>query len=205
MSRATASAAVATGGSKSILLTDVSARLRVGCKGPAAEAWLEHHRILVPAGANRFSVDAQGVLVARLATSEFLLESMHGESADLSSAKLALELSEMPSGVYPVLRQDFVIEISGPHVHDLFAQTCAVDLVPVERESSATAGPVIMTSMIGVSIVLACRPTLGGPCFTVWSDPSYSHYFWNELLAIAASSGDGAAPALPTRSGGPFV
>ena len=94
------------------------------------------------------------------------------------------------------------MEISGHASHDLFSQTCAIDLVPVERESSASAGPVIMTSMIGVGVVLTCRASNDGPRFTVWSDPSYSHYFWNQLLAIATDLGGGADPASPIRSGG---
>ena len=189
--------------SAALTLTNLSARTRVGCKGPAAEGWLEQLDILVPQGANRYSVDSRGLLAARLATSEFLFESTHADAASaLAPAKNALELADMPSGVYPVLRQDFVIEISGDASHDLFAQTCAVDLVPVARDSSATAGPVIMTSMIGVGVVLTCRASSDGPRFTVWSDPSYSHYFWNQLLAIATELGGGADPASPIRSGG---
>ena len=201
--QAASASSVSLNGSGGVLLTNLSSRTRVGCKGPAAERWLEQRGITVPHGANRFSVDARGVLSARLATSEFLFESTRDSAAAaLASMKQALELSEMPSGVYPVLRQDFVVEISGPNVHELFAQTCAVDLAPVERESSATAGPVIMTSMIGISVVLVCRPSADGPRFTVWSDPSYGHYFWTQLLAIATHPGGVADPALPTRSGG---
>jgi len=156
----------------------------------------------VPHGTNRYSLDSRGLLAARLATSEFLFESMLDDPSALASTKRSLDLADMPSGVYPVLRQDFVIEISGPRAHELFAQTCAVDLVPVERESSATSGPVIMTSIIGVSAVLTCRTSNGESCFTVWSDPSFSHYFWNELLALATELGGAADPASPTRSGG---
>jgi hypothetical protein len=185
---------------------NTSARTRVGCKGPAAESWVTQLGIPVPHGANRYTVDSRGLLCARLATSEFLFESTHADAASaLAPAKHALELADMPSGVYPVLRQDFVIEISGNGLHDLLTQTCAVDLVPVERESSATSGPVIMTSMIGVGVVLACRTSSDGPRFTVWSDPSYSHYFWNQLLAIATDLGGGADPASPIRSGGPVT
>jgi len=187
----------------SAVLANVSSRLRVGCKGPAAERWLSEQGIAVPSGANRFSLDARGLLSARLATSEFLFEAMLAEATStLAPAKRALELAEMPPGVYPVLRQDFVIELRGPEVHDLFAQTCAVDLMPLERESTAAAGPVVLTSMIGVGVVIACRPDADGARFTIWSDPSYSHYFWTQLLAIATDLGGGADPAAPTRSGG---
>jgi sarcosine oxidase, subunit gamma len=204
MNAAIAAAGVTPDGNRrSVLLVDVSHRMRVGCKGPAAERWLSDQGIGVPAGANRFATDVRGLLAARLATSEFLFESTHDDAnAALAPARRALELADLPSGVYPVLRQDFVIELSGPRLHDLFAQTCAVDLVPVERESvAAEAGPLIMTSMIGVSVVLLCQPLIGGSRFTVWSDPSYRHYFWTQLLAIATELGGGPDPELPTRSG----
>ncbi|MEJ0039784.1 MAG: hypothetical protein WDO68_27705 [Gammaproteobacteria bacterium] len=173
-----------------LVLMNTSARMRVGCKGPAAETWLAQLGITVPHGANRYSIDSRGLLSARLATSEFLFESTHADAASaLVPAKHALELADIPSGVYPVLRQDFVIEASGDRLHELFAQTCAVDLVPVERDSSAAAGPVILTSMIGVGVVITCRISPEGPRFTVWSDPSYSRYFWHQLAAIATELG----------------
>jgi hypothetical protein len=192
--------------SPGVLLTNRSSRMRVGCKGPGAEDWLAHQGIAVPHGANRFSLDSRGLLSARLATSEFLFEATDaGAASTLDPSRRSLELAEMPSGVYPVLRQDFVIEITGARTHDLFAETCAIDLVPVERESTAIAGPVILTSMIGVGAIVVCRPSAEGPCFTVWSDPSYSHYFWNQLLAIAVGLGGAATtPSTPstTLSGG---
>src|SRR4029079_19423265 len=138
-------------------------------KGPAAEAWLASRGIQVPAGPNRYAVDPAGILAARLATSEFLLEAMDKASnAALAPIRTALERADYPRGVYPVLRQDFVLEIIGADAQDLFLQTCAVDLVPVAAESSATDGPIVMTSMVGVSVVLACRQLPRGPRFTLW-------------------------------------
>ena len=163
----------------------ITGRERVGCKGPAAEAWLADQGIQVPSGANRFAVSSSGVLAARLATSEFLLEAtVKAANAALAPVRTALERADYPRGVYPVLRQDFVLEIIGADAQDVFLQTCAVDLAPVAAESSATDGPIVMTSMMGVSIVLACRQLPQGPRFTVWSDPSYSHYFYSQLRAI---------------------
>jgi hypothetical protein len=179
--------------SAAVLITNRSSRVRVGCKGPGAEAWLAGQGIAVPHGANRFTIDTRGLLSARLATSEFLFEAIQPEATSaLKPSKHSLEFAEMPSGVYPVLRQDFVVEITGARAHELFSETCAVDLVPVERESTATSGPVILTSMIGIGATLVCRASNEGSSFTVWSDPSYSHYFWNQLLAIAVGLGGAA-------------
>jgi sarcosine oxidase gamma subunit len=187
----------------SLIIRNAVSRLRVGCKGPAAEAWLHHQAIAVPSGPNRYSVDARGLLCARLATSEFLFEATANSAVDpLARARRALEYADIPSGVYPVLRQDHVIEITGDRAQDLFLQTCAVDLLPVERESREVEGPIVLTSMIGVSVVLACRPSASGSTFTIWLDPSYAHYFWHEIHTIAAELGGTAAPASPVRPGG---
>ena len=160
-------------------------RARVGCKGPAAEAWLAEQGIPVPSGANRYALAASGVLAGRLATSEFLLEAVDQRAATvIEGLRDRLERSEYPRGVYPVLRQDFVLEISGQDRQALFLQTCAVDLVPIERQSTGEAGPLVMTSIIGVSVVLTCQQHATGPRFTVWSDPSYRHYFHSELHNI---------------------
>ena len=169
-----------------VQLNVVSSRERVGCKGPAAESWLVSRGITVPGGANRYSIDPAGVLSARLATSEFLLESIDTTaSSAVGDLRTSLERAEYPRGVYPVLRQDFVLEVSGPQAQALFLQTCAVNLQPLERESTATSGPLVMTSMIGVSVVLTCRLLPAGPRFTLWSDPSYSVYFQSQLHALA--------------------
>jgi len=171
--------------SLAVELRAVSDRPRVGCKGPGAEGWLAGRGISVPSGANRYEVAQSGVLAGRLATSEFLLEATDRNATQaVESVREQLERGDFPRGVYPVLRQDFVLEISGRDVQDLFLQTCAVDLSPIEKESTADAGPLVLTSMIGVSVVLTCRTLPGGPRFTVWSDPSYSHYFHSELQTI---------------------
>ena len=169
-----------------VRLDMVTGRERVGCKGPSAEAWLAARGVTVPSGANRYEISKAGVLAARLATSEFLLESTDAAAdAVIEPLRTALERADYPRGVYPVLRQDFVVEVSGAEAQQLFLQTCAVDLAPVARESTAIAGSVIMTSMIGVGVVLTCRQLADGPRFTLWSDPSYSTYFQSQLHSIA--------------------
>ncbi len=168
-------------------LDAVVGRARVGCKGPAAESWLATHGVRVPRDANSYHIDERGVLTARLATSEFLLESTETASEGIvGSIRSTLHSGDYPKGVYPVLRSDFLLEISGAQSEELFLQTCAVDLAPVARASTASTGPIVMTSMIGVAVVLACRQVPGSTRFTVWSDPSYSTYFHSQLQTIAA-------------------
>ena len=78
----------------------VAGRARLGCKGPGAESWLRSAAVELPAQPNTFSDDA-GLLVARLGSSEFFIESAAGAAALVA---LAAGLEARPAGVYPVLR-----------------------------------------------------------------------------------------------------
>ena len=55
---------------QTVTLSEYSWRRRLGLKGPAAEQWLATEGYTVPALGNHWMVTS-GVLVARLATSEF--------------------------------------------------------------------------------------------------------------------------------------
>jgi sarcosine oxidase, subunit gamma len=175
-------------------LRDVSGqRRRFGCKGPAAESWLSAHGFAVAAGVNRWAVDARGVLVARLATSEFLIEADRDAAEHLEGS--AARLAELPRepGVYPVAREDFSIDLHGATLGDFLLQTCSVNFAPLLRGCAPDAGEVLLTSMIGVGVVVIVRADVAGPRVTIWSDPSYSHYFWNTVLEVVRDLGGGVA------------
>ncbi|HXA91956.1 MAG TPA: hypothetical protein VNU73_01815, partial [Steroidobacteraceae bacterium] len=55
-------------------IEDLSSRKRFGCKGPNAEPWLRAGGFDVPPGANSARTSQSNAWVARLATSEFLIE-----------------------------------------------------------------------------------------------------------------------------------
>jgi sarcosine oxidase gamma subunit len=173
-------------------LDDLSERPRFGCKGPGAEAWLAGAGYRVPSGANSALVDERGVLVARLATSEFLIEALEGgggsQQVDLSRHHLATAVR--PRNVYPVAREDLVIGIQGAGLPVLLRQICSVDFVPWFESAALDAGAVVLTSMIGVSVVAWPRPLEGGArTLTLWSDPSFAHYFWTTLLEVGRGVG----------------
>ena len=67
-------------------IDDLSARPRFGCKGPGAPSWLAANGYSVPEGANSAKVDARGILVARLATSEFLIEAINGGAQTVAAS-----------------------------------------------------------------------------------------------------------------------
>jgi sarcosine oxidase subunit gamma len=88
-----------------------------------------------------------------------------------------------------VARQDLVIGIEGAATNALLRQTCSFDFAPLLEECKRDGGPIIFTSMVGVSVVaFLCRPA-GNPVMTLWVDPSFAHYFWTTLLEVGSDLG----------------
>jgi sarcosine oxidase subunit gamma len=173
----------------SVEFADHSARPRFGCKGPGAGNWLAAQGCRVPTGPNSATLDADGVFVARLATSEFLIEAVEGGGGRVAAVRAGLADCARPRDVYPVPRQDQVLTISGTGLQGLLRQTCSVDFIPL-LESAATAdGPVVLTSIIGVGVVAWPRRLAGSPAVTLWCEPSYAHYFWNTLIEVGEGQG----------------
>ena len=168
---------------------DLSSRSRFGCKGPGAEAWLSAGGYCVPPIPNTAAVDSAGVLVARLATAEFLVEAADGGGDHVSSAIRPLASAERPADVYPVARFDLVLGISGPGTDALLRQICSVNFAPLLADARRHTGPVILTSMIGVGVVACPRLSDLGPGVTLWIDPSFAHYFWTTLLEVGHETG----------------
>jgi sarcosine oxidase, subunit alpha len=171
-------------------LEDFSPRERFGCKGPAAEAWLAAAGFTVPRSPNSAQVDASGVLVARLAASEFLIEAVEGGDERVAAARGHLGSTGRPAEVYPVARADLVIGLSGGHLEALLRQICSVDFAPLFESRAARSGPVTLTAMIGVSVVAWVREALDGEAaLTLWVDPSFAHYFCTTVLEVARDLG----------------
>ena len=168
---------------------DLSARSRFGCKGPGAPAWLAANGYSIPAAANSALVDTRGVMVARLAASEFLIEAVEGEADGVSASLHELGSAARPLDVYPVARQDLVVGIQGPGLQTLLRQVCSVDFVPLFAAGGSQNGPIALTSMIGVGVVAWPRRTDSGSSLTVWLDPSFAHYFWTTLLEVGRGVG----------------
>ncbi|MDB6156979.1 MAG: hypothetical protein JWO04_685 [Gammaproteobacteria bacterium] len=168
---------------------DLSLRPRFGCKGPDAEVWLATGGYRVPREPNSAVVDADGVLVARLATAEFLIEAADGGVARVESTVRQLTSPARPLNVYPVARQDLVMGIEGAATNALLRQTCSFDFAPLLDRCDRDGGPVILTSMIGVGVVAFVRRAAGGSVMTLWVDPSFAYYFWKTLLEVGGDLG----------------
>lgn len=167
-------------------LADVSFLTRFGVKGTGAAAWLTQQGILLPDRPNSWCSLPQGGIVARLGISEFLIEdSLHSHVA------LQLARQHPPAQVYPVSRQDAALVLCGVAVNDLLRQTCSVNFAAL----SLFDRPLVLTSLIGVSVLLIPGERSGQPFYRLWCDGTFGHYLWHTLLTIAKELGGGAIGA----------
>jgi sarcosine oxidase subunit gamma len=180
-----------------VTLRDVSYRRRLGCKGAQAPRWLAEHGVPVPAAFNHF-VEHDGLLVARLAATEFLLEAQSGLPPILARTAAALQarVDAQGSGVYPVLREDAAIELGGAYANDLLVQTCNVNFRPLATAAAAAAGALVMTQMIGVSVLVVPQRRGEGVVYRLWCDPTFGPYLWSTLLEIAEDLDGGMLPSI---------
>jgi sarcosine oxidase subunit gamma len=156
-----------------VTLRDVSLTPRYGCKGPAAADWLASLGLSIPAAPNRWLPTGSG-LIARLGKTEFLID------AD-ASAIARLEAATPPAGVAIVLHQDVALELSGPGLPALLLQTCNVNFA---AQNLADA-PVVLTSMVGVTVTVIPGERNGQAFYRVWADGSYGDYLWETLHEVA--------------------
>jgi sarcosine oxidase subunit gamma len=174
-------------------IADRSYLTRFGVKGSQAANWLQEQGIPTPNRPNTWIPLPESGLVARLGLSEFLIE----DSLDSAIAPHLTSASQTPPPkVYPVLRQDLAIALYGKRVPELMRQTCGVNLSALDLSDR----PVLLTSMIGVSVTLLPGEQDGIPDYRIWCDGTYGTYFWNTLLEIAAELGGGAIGRIREKS-----
>jgi sarcosine oxidase subunit gamma len=170
-------------------------RYRFGLKGPSAAQWLLAHGLSVPAAPNSWVGEAglaetspasDGLLVARLGSSEFFLEDREG-GATLRNLDpgAAASPANYPAGVYPVLRQDAAFLLSGKGSLDVLAQVCNVNFGELALESN----PVIMTLMVGVSVLVIPQFIAGARQFKIWCDPTFGAYLADSVGTVVVESG----------------
>ena len=169
-------------------------RPRCGCKGPGAEGRLRSQGYRVPPDPNSAELDPAGVLVARLAATEFLLEPIAGDVDRIAATRAELTQRRQPVTVYPVTRQDLVVTIGGDGLNALLRQICSVDFAPLLAAAATGGGPVVLTSMVGVGVVawprlIETEKNEISRAVTLWCEPSYAQYFWNTLLEVGRDLG----------------
>ena len=155
---------------------------RFGVKGAIASIWLESQSIPIPDRPNSWCQLPEGGIIARLGSSEFLIE-------DSGVAPRLIEACKSPPAkVYPVLRQDLAIALIGSKVNELLLQTSSFNF----QSLSITNRPVILTSMAGVNVTVIQCDRNGQPFYKIWCDGTFGVYLWQTLNAIAIELGGGA-------------
>jgi sarcosine oxidase subunit gamma len=163
-------------------ISDLSFLTRFGVKGAGAADWLNRQNIPVPEQPNSWHPLSGGGIVARLGMNEFLVEDgLHTAIAP----QLAEACQHPPSKVYPVLRQDLAIALCGQAVNELLLQTCSFNF----RALALSARPVILTSLIGVAVIIVPGEQNRFPHYKIWCDGTFGMYLWQTLLEIAAELG----------------
>ena len=180
-----------------VTLTDCSWRRRFGVKGPGAPAWLEQQGYPPPAAPNSWHV-AAGALIARLATSEFLIEELAERPAGVTASAAVLQSADRPPEVFPVARQDLVVELRGGAVNELLRQLCSVDFAPLLARAAPASGSLVLTAIAGVAVVALVLDRNGASELILWADPSFAPYFWSTLVTVATELGGGVRIDEPT-------
>ena len=167
-----------------VQLSDASCLPRMGVKGAKAEAWLVSQGMQVPPGINSWVRSPEGTLIARLARTEFFLE----DRAGATTVERLNGILAPASGVSPVPRQDGALVLYGRSANDLLTQTCNVNF----RTWTLEARTVVMTSMVGVSVLVIWEPYRELPRYRLWCDHTFAPYLWETLIEIARELGGGA-------------
>lgn len=160
-----------------VSVTDLSGLPRFAIKGPSAGNWLAHQGIGVPAAANTWLKTAEGVLVLRLGSSEFLLE----ESAGGTTCAALYQLSQKGlDGAYYVARVDAAFDLSGAATLDLLSELCTLDLRPTALANDV----VLMTQIAGISATVLRQLVDGNAVYRIWCDGTYGEFMHSVLQEV---------------------
>lgn len=158
-------------------LRSPESQCRFGVKGPRAAELLKQLDLAVPERPNSFSplratdADESWNVVGRLGPTEFFIE----ESGEASRIAVLEQLAGGAPGAYPVLREDFAVVLGGAGAAGVLAQVCNVNFAALADR------PVVMTLMIGVSVLVMPQMIQGGMVYRIWCDPSFGSYLKSEL------------------------
>jgi sarcosine oxidase subunit gamma len=171
-----------------------AARARLGLKGPRGAGWLAGQGIALPPSPNTWTGENAALLVARLGASEFFLEAAVADAAaagevDARGGHTVRRLSEamrngLP-GVYPVLREDAAFVLSGEGACDALAQVCNVNFAALDL----TPMPLVMTLLIGVSVLIVPQASDGGVRYRIWCDPTFGSYVDESVGRVVVDCG----------------
>ena len=185
---------VSCAGSGPGLLTDLSTCDRIGLKGRGSAAWLQSRGIGLPDRPNRLLECPDGLLVARLAESEFLLADFRGARSIAVEEIREACATERPEGVHDVPRAEgqAAFGLSGDGALSVLAAVCPADLRPCVFDR----GDVLQTLCAGVGAQLwnvSCAPLTR---VIVLCDASVAEHVWEALIEPVRREGGGVGPQI---------
>ncbi|MBW4553031.1 MAG: FAD-dependent oxidoreductase [Aphanocapsa sp. GSE-SYN-MK-11-07L] len=161
-----------------ITIADLSSRPRFGVKGSGAAAWLASLLLPIPDRPNTWLPLDQDSLIARLGLNEYLIESESAWTKFIAN-------QNFPVQVYPVLRQDAAIALSGPAVNELLLQTCNINFQVLNLAER----PLVITTMVGVTVQVIPITVNGEVTYRIWCDGTFGPYLYQTLLKVAHDLG----------------
>lgn len=165
---------------RTLAICDVSALPKLGIKGSDAENLLIDEGIDIPQQIYETRALPDGGLIARLGSSEFLLES---GLANETVTAVANRLQAQPERALVIERQDATFLLFGQRACEVFSQTCGLDM------SVAPLRQLILTRVAGVSCGILPEELNGIPVYRLWIDYSYAAGLWESLTTICGELG----------------
>lgn len=146
-------------------LIDLTARPRLGLRGPGTPAWCAGHGLPFPDRINQ-TAEAVGITVARLGTYEILV---------LTDGQASLPATPLPPDAWDGYRDEtwFWIRMTGPSTQAALATLTSVDL----RPARVPPGRVLQTRAAGLDAVLV----LHEGSVDIFADIASAEYFADVL------------------------
>lgn len=165
---------------KSLAIADLSGLSRIGFKGADTVEWLLSQNISLPAQPNQACTSDDGLCVARLSHTEFLLmDNLLVASEKIEQLRRAWSIDQVQRS-YLLERADShaCFALLGEHVPSLMSKVCGVDM----RLHRFAQHQLAQTSVARVdSIVIRCD-LAKTPYFYVLADLSSAEFMWHGLL-----------------------
>lgn len=168
-------------------LADLSTCDRMGLKGLGAAAWLAAAGVALPPQPNQLLQRNDGVIVARLSQTEFVLADFTGPSAPAFQLLRAALEAGRPQGCFEVPRQDSqaVFGLVGEWVQRALSSVCPADL----RAVAFPPGGVLQSQCAGVGAQLWNLSTTGLDRVVLSCDSTLAVHVWSALRASVAAAG----------------
>lgn len=173
-------------------LADLSTCDRIGFKGRESGRWLESRGIPLPDRPNRVVERADGLAVARLAESEFVLADFADPSAPAIAAIRDAHAQDRAAGCYDVPRSESqaALGLWGGPAWAALSAVCPADL----RSGAFPHGAVLQTTCAGVSAQLWNLSRGGIERCVLLCDASLAQHVWDAVHAAVLAEGGRAGP-----------